>query len=224
MAWSGRPIRPSSMTRLISPHCVERRNSCPIGQLPAAAARRRDERVAVGDAVRHRLLEQHMLACLQRRDADLAVQVIRNDNIDGVDGGVGEHALPVAMNRDVRDRLPAPPPRRRRSGRRSPRASRRGAFAIEAAWKRPHAPKPDQSKAQIRQSAALHAGTARVHVSVFATMLELGRATQGSFRSAPRLKDRTDACGKPPDAAARGRLVGVRRPAARGRPSRGRRR
>ena len=66
---SGRPILPSSMTRLISPHWGRQPELVADGScLPLIRAAAIDA-VAIRERVRHRLLEQHMLAGLERRDS-----------------------------------------------------------------------------------------------------------------------------------------------------------
>ena len=52
-------------------------------------------RLGLGDRVRERLLDQHVLARLERGDRDLGVRVARGHDVDDVDVVAGDHLAPV---------------------------------------------------------------------------------------------------------------------------------
>ena len=60
-----------------------------------------DEPVALGGGDGHGLLEQHVLAGLERGHADLGVQVVRRDDVDGLDGRVAQQLAVVAVDGDA---------------------------------------------------------------------------------------------------------------------------
>ena len=54
--------------------------------------RGRQEPIAPLDRRGHGLLEKHVLACLEGGAADLGVQMVGDDDVDGVDGRVRRRA------------------------------------------------------------------------------------------------------------------------------------
>ena len=67
-------------------------------QHTTGATHRREYALAFGDRARHRLLEQHVLAGVERRDRDLRVEVVRHDDVDGLERRVGDERAPVPMD------------------------------------------------------------------------------------------------------------------------------
>ena len=73
---------------------------------PAAPPGRGDQPVALGKRRRHRLLEEHVLAALERGDPDLGVEVIRDDHVYRVDVGPVQEAAVIEVDGRVRE-IPA---------------------------------------------------------------------------------------------------------------------
>ena len=65
--------------------------------MPSARGGRVDDRLAVGDGGRHRLLEEDVLAGLERRERGLGVLIPHGHDRDGVDLGIGEQVAIVAI-------------------------------------------------------------------------------------------------------------------------------
>ena len=85
---------------------------------PPVALGRVERRLDVGRVARQRLLAQHVLAGLERPDRPLAVQRVRQRDVDGLDLRVGEQLLVRAVGlRDL--------PLRARSSRRAPELAAR---------------------------------------------------------------------------------------------------
>jgi hypothetical protein len=69
----------------------------PDHQFAPAGFGGRDDAAAFGDRQRHRLFQQYMLAGLKCCHCQLAMQVMRSRDCDGVDRTVVEHRAPVAI-------------------------------------------------------------------------------------------------------------------------------
>ena len=67
----------------------------------SALARGSHHRAGVAGAERHRLLDEDVLARLERRDRLLGMQRVRRREVDGVDRGVGEHIRELRVGHDA---------------------------------------------------------------------------------------------------------------------------
>jgi hypothetical protein len=63
------------------------------------ALRRLGYAVVLGERQRWRFLQRHVLAGLKRGDGLFGVQVMRRQDLDGVDGGIGEQVVELLIGR-----------------------------------------------------------------------------------------------------------------------------
>ena len=93
-------IRPicSALDRLLG-HAVARVETADVADLqdPVGPCRRVDDRLTVRDRRRHRLLQEDVLACSERRERGRGVLVPHRHDRDRVDLGVGEQVVIVAV-------------------------------------------------------------------------------------------------------------------------------
>ena len=103
------------------------------------AAGRREEAVALRRGGRHRLLEQDVLAPVERGDADLLVQVVGHHDVGHVHVGARQQLPVVEVHRHVGEVAPRGAAvaslRQAMAARTAP-----GALRIAVAWWRPHSP------------------------------------------------------------------------------------
>ena len=71
-------------------------------QHAARAASGLDEAIARGERRRQRLLEQHVLARLERGDADLLVQIVGDHDVDRVDVPASEQGAVIELDDGIR--------------------------------------------------------------------------------------------------------------------------